>query len=459
MPPFEIESVSWPQPVEVTGTTWISSPAWNAPYMPGLPLWSSRIIDGKCFWTIDWRDYFRSGVKRWNPLEGGELRGFQVVFTLRIRRSGTLQFYDDDGCIIRRNGEIVHEDRSAHTLMRHEIPVKKGDKLRIAQWQYGWEWMWCARILGELAVEDCFRAWLPAVEESLRARSGPPLKMYTNLQSPLRTIAAIYSMIVNGYCPNNIFLYGEEQWSQQNRVLVSRLLPCARVVPEFEVFDAIRHYGGYQLAALARKHWFVRKALIALAVPPMDSCLMDDDVLILDRVHDALDAFSTHDLVYAPDQDLGDGYLQIWSHAFPNNGTLRTRRFNAGLYWIRNTLGPHGVTRAALVCNASRVPCFLWEQGLIAMAYKDRSSFELSNRRYLFPLFDGLPGGVLGYDYGCNPCGFTAIHYGGLAEKPSDAIITEFVTDVLQRQCNKTSSDSVDHENIQHPTAFVEGAL
>jgi hypothetical protein len=40
---------------------------------------------------------------------------------------------------------------------------------------------------------------------------------------------------------------------------------------------------------------------------------MDDDVFILDRVDDALEAFERCDLVYSPDMyNWGEEYLKIW---------------------------------------------------------------------------------------------------------------------------------------------------
>jgi hypothetical protein len=76
---------------------------------------------------------------------------------------------------------------------------------------------------------------------------------------------------------------------------------------------------------------------------------------------------------------------------------------------------------------------FLWEQGLIAVAYATRATHQLHSQRYPFILFDGLPGGLYGYDYANNPCGYAAVHYGGLAEKPSDAFALQVLSDVLER--------------------------
>jgi hypothetical protein len=135
-PPFDLVRCSWPRPVEHADGRWVSAPDWDAPPMPSpywpQPRWS--VVDDELCWMIDWRDLFRSGVPgKWQP--AGRMRGFHVVFRLRVRGGGRLAFWDDDGCLVRRNGELVHQDRSSHRLTRHAIDVGDGDILEIAQWQ------------------------------------------------------------------------------------------------------------------------------------------------------------------------------------------------------------------------------------------------------------------------------------------------------------------------------------
>jgi len=309
-PPFELLTVSWPQPAQVHHNRWASEPAWDAPAMQNFPRWRVLIIDESPCWSIDWRDFFRTGVRTWDPYQGGEMKGFHVIFRVRMCKSGRLLFWDDDGSIVRYQNEIIHDDRSAHSLVRHEIEVHAGDILEIAQWQLGWDWMWCGRIQSpgspDPRITDEFLERMPIVEQQLRTPTGPPLKMYTNGQSPLRVLAAIYSMVLNGYTPGQIYLFGEEQWSARTRELFRELLPFAQVVSHDEALRHIRFFGGSALAELSRKHWFVMKAFVALAMPPLESCLMDDDVLILDQTTDALEAFTHCDLVYTPDQDLAE---------------------------------------------------------------------------------------------------------------------------------------------------------
>jgi len=437
--PFTLLQVSWPQPIEVRDNRWISPPAWDAPAMPTLPAWKPVLMDDVPCWSLDWRDVFRAGVKRWNPHEGGELCGFQVVFRIQVSAAGRLVFWDDDGSIVRRKGEIIHEDRSAHSLRRHELQVAAGDVLEVAQWQLGWEWLWTANLESEETRDQQsglapFRAWLPVVERQLIHPTGPPLKMYTHGRSPLCAIAAVYSLVLNGYTPSSVILFGEDQWPARTRSLFAELLPFVQVFKARDAMNGIAQRAGNALAELARRHWYVMKACIALCLPPSECCVMDDDIVILDSLDDALQAFSTAELVYSPDQDLGNGYVATWGRLLGHAGPLSTARFNAGLYWIRNLPDVRRIGLAAARCRQT-MP-FFWEQGLIATAYARRPTFQLPSQRYLFVLFDGLPGGIYGYDYASNPCGFAAVHYGGLAEKPSEGFAVHFLEEVLQRRRN-----------------------
>jgi len=74
------------------------------------------------------------------------------------------------------------------------------------------------------------------------------------------------------------------------------------------------------------------------------------------------------------------------------------------------------------------------------MLFAAASSLELPSQRYFYPLLDGLPGGMLGYDYRNNPCGFATVHHGGLPEKPTDAVALWLAGDILRsdsEQCRQ----------------------
>jgi hypothetical protein len=399
------------------------------------PRWVN--LNGERWLTIDWRQWFRNGLKFWHPSLGGEMRGFHIVFHLRINTSGTLYFVDDDGSIIRRNGEVVHEDRTSHPPVQSEIRVQAGDDLEIAQWQFNGEWTWGARLVADQdSAESSLKyltPYLQVIQERLKQPNGPPLKMYTAGSTPLRTVVSLYSMIRNGYVPARVLIFGDYQWSSPSRQLFSAFLPFAEIISKEEVLERISAFEQNRLCELAGQHWFVMKTCIGLFYPPHEFCLMDDDVFILGSTTDALYAFQQHNLVFAPDTDYSNSYAATWPSLNSLPLPLRTGTINTGLYWLRNTLDPHMLAVELLRVPLNRVPGWQWEQGFMASQFVHESVHPLSSQRYFYPYFDGLPGGMLGYDYDQNPCGFASIHFGGLAEKPSDQVTLVLAPAILRR--------------------------
>lgn len=434
MTPFDILSCSWPRPVEESGTRWKSAPEWEAPPMPRLPLVHPRSIDGQQFWAIDWCQEFSRGLRFHSPRRSGEMRCFQVVFRLRVQYSGKLVFWDDDGCVIRRGRKVLHEDRECHPLTRHEIPVRAGDCLEIAHWQYHGDWVWAGRIEaagGEAATLETFSPYLPRVQMALRRPNGPPLKMYFGGSAPARSILSLYSMILSGYSPSSVHVFGEYQWKEEAKQLFGTLLPFARIVPTAEVCDQVARLTP-ELAAAALAQWQVMKLCVGLLTEPNEYAFLDDDIFVLDSVTDALIAFKNNDLVYAPDADYSQDYGRIWGADGPEH-QLPTGNINTGLYWLRNRHKPAEVAKRLLSVPASSYPAWLWEQGFMAVEYAGDPARALSTQRYFYPYFDGLPGGLTGYDYGGNPCGFASIHFGGLAEKPSEDASRMLAAQLLNR--------------------------
>lgn len=437
--PFEVTSCSWPRPVAQAAGRWTSEPDWDAPPMPHAPCPSWRMVKGSPCWTIDWREHFSRDLRTAAPHRGGEMKGFHVVFRLHVRRAGRLVFWDDDGSVIRRGGAVVHSDRGAHDLKRHELEVFEGEELEVAQWQHVGGWLWGARLAGELdgprrALPETLAPYLAAVERRLRTPGGPPLKVYTSAASPLRCVVGVYSMILNGYAPSKVLLYGDYQWGEKARRLFAELLPFAEVVPTERVLAHVRSAGGPRLAQLASDYWYVMKTFVALLCPPEEFCLLDDDVFVLGPLDDALDAFARHDLVYAPDTEHGEEYLKVWGWLdAAGAGPLPTGGFNAGLYFMRNGTDPREVARHTLRVKPHYFMPHLWEQGYIATLFARRKTLRLPTERYNFSLFDGLPGGPLGYDYANNPCGFSSVHFGGLSEKPSDEATLHLLPHILGR--------------------------
>lgn len=72
----------------------------------------------------------------------------------------------------------------------------------------------------------------------------------------------------------------------------------------------------------------------------------------------------------------------------------------------------------------------------MATQYAHESFYQLPTQRYFYPYFDGLPGGILGCDYAHNPCEFASMHFGGLAEKPSETVALMLAPHILGRYTN-----------------------
>jgi hypothetical protein len=232
-----------------------------------------------------------------------------------------------------------------------------------------------------------------------------------------------------------VILFGEHQWSQEVRELFAAAFPFAEVVPTKQLMERFEELGGSRLSEMAQQYWWVMKGLVALVCPPEESCMMDDDVFILDRVDDALEAFERCDLVYQRQIDWGEDYLEYWDQLIdPELQWLPTGALNTGVCWIRQYLVPRRVVKYALSSQPSATPWYIWEQGLIAALYARSNVHELPTPRYFYPLIDGLPGGSVGYDYEGNPCGFASVHFAGMPEKPLDSVALRLAPQILARK-------------------------
>ena len=321
---------------------------------------------------IDWKSFFRQG----NYILSGQLRSFHIVFEIRVLGSGRFITWSDDGAIIEKDGLIVHEDRTAHPCKRSEISVLAGDRLRIAHWQLHGDWLWGACLHSpELESEELLLKFLPEVESRLRGASGPCLKMVTDGSAYARAVLAIYSMILNGYVPKRVLLFGEHQWSSDAKSLFSRCLPFVEIIPTASVLRAVREAGGNSVATWAMQAWWIMKTCAALFSDSKEFCMMDDDVFVLSSVDDALEYFISADLVYQSDFDHGDKYRRIWGP--PGTDQLPTSRFNAGLYWMRNNFEIRAIAQQMLRVPPQRAWHVAWEQGFIATLFARCRSLEL----------------------------------------------------------------------------------
>jgi hypothetical protein len=431
-------SVSWPAPVAHQDGRWISEPAWDAPAMRTLPSWQFRFYERASHYTLDWTDVFRSDLNRSGQPSAGEMRGFHLVFRLRVLRGGKLAFFDTDGCIIRRNGEIVHEDREAHPLTRHELMVEYGDLLEVAQWQSGGAWTWGARWEKGCAgpTEMLLNVMAPyrdQVEKALTRPNGPSLKVYTHGADPVRCALSTYSMVLNGYRPSNIQIFGEYQWSDSSRDVLSALLPFADIVDTARVDRTLAAINP-GLARLARSSWAAMKLCIGVFMPPYEFCYLDDDIFVLDRIDDALRLHDDHALVYAPDLDRSRRYRDIWCPYDAEKPLVG--QVNGGFYLMKNHGDLKRQSESVLqVPMGGAHPTWMWEQGFYAWEFADQKTAMLPTQRYFYPVFDGLPGGLLGYDWARNPCGFACVHFGGPKPKPGDDHAGSLVHEILGRHC------------------------
>lgn len=409
-------------------------PEWDAPAMPHPPPFAERMLDGTTTSSIDWRVFFgrHLSVHEWG--HPGEMKEFHVVFRLRVEQSGTLIFYDDDGCIVRRNGDVVHEDREVHPVQRHELAVRAGDILDVAQWQFHGDWVWAARIEPRPSSLDddvaLFAPFRGDVERALRNPNGPPLKTYFAATHPVRAALAVHSLILNGYRPAGVQVFGDYQWSGEARRAVERLLPFADIVPTEHVIATVAALDR-RVIPIARSVWSAMKICVTLFHPPFEYCFVDDDVFVLDRMDDALALFRRHDVVYQTDWNHDEAYRRVWN---VDRAPLPTGNINTGVCFTRNRHDRAAQAARLLRNPPNGHPVWLWEQGFVATEFADEATVALPTQRYFYPIFDGLPGGIAGYDWSANPCGFATLHFGGLHHKPSEDEARAVARDILGRR-------------------------
>jgi hypothetical protein len=437
--PFELEKCLWPRP-----TVWIdgvSQPEWNAPTMPVKPEVSLELLEGGWYWTINWKEFFRANIA-----SVADVRGFHTVFHLRMKYTGVL--FSKDlflSYIVRRGEEVLYENGDPRSPHLAKIRVNAGDLLEFALFQEELqdrglrrEWTWGAFLLADNLKNfssapdpsETLFPYLQQVQRELRDPNGPPLKIFTSCRSPIRTVVAVYSLILNGYVPSEIYLFGDHQWNDQQQAFLKAHLPFAHNVPTTDVLAHLQSLDATELIQMSEKSWVALKTAIALLYAPHEFCMIDDDIIVLEPLDDALEAFKTHDLVYTTNASHEKDYIKTWKHIFPSPPVpLPTGSLNAGFYWLRNTKDPRDLV-AQLQRTPMSMPPWSWEQGFIALTYLDKS-LALSTQRYFVPMIDGLPGGsIQGYDYRQNPCAFACLHFAGPI-KPSDGTLLKLLPQIL----------------------------
>ena len=363
------------------------------------------------------------------------MRQFAVVFRIRLNAAGKLGFASRGSCALRRAERCVFEGVSDHEEC---IDAKAGDILDIAVAHGPDEWSWGARIDSAAnAGWELMNLHLPRVQARLREPTGPPLKIFTDARDPIRTVISIYSMILNGYSPSEVDIYGDYQWTSFAQSVLAPFLPFATVIPLEDIRSQISEVAPSELADVARDNYLVMKCCLTLLCDPPEFCMMDDDLFILRSVAGAQELFRNHDFVFVPEIDNASHYRPIWSDVFPDVPLTRTARLNGALCWLRMRKDRKAAADLMLrglgkLAGLSKVEAtWSWEQGFYAHLFANDAVLELPRELYWYPFFCGLPGGMLGYDYASNPCGFTMIHFGGDVEKPTDREALQLMPQIL----------------------------
>ena len=421
--PYELLSCSWPFPFEEGRFV----PCWHAQLTHLRPNLEWRSAAGSVYWSIDWSEVFRKGAKH-----SGEARNVGVVFRIRVNATGTLRFWCSGPCAILRDAVLLSDDRCSH---QGHIDVAIGDILDIAVAQGERGWSWGATVdSAEKPGQELTGRYLPHVQARLVNAAGPPLKIFTDARHPMRTVISLYSMILNGYAPAEVLVYGDYQWNAFASRLLRQFLPFATFVPLESIHRDVCAVAPASLVELAQQHWFIMKSCVSLLCGPAEFCMMDDDLFILKSLDVPLALSNRHDFVFVPEADNAALYSSIWGHVFGPTVPSATSRVNTALYWLRMRKDRAQAAELMLRGVDRRDAAWAWEQGFYAHLFADDSICELPAESYCYPFVVGLPGGMLGYDYANNPCGYTMVHFGGSVEKPNDQIALHLMPQILDRR-------------------------
>jgi hypothetical protein len=373
---------------------------------------------------MDWGELFRGG-----PKFLGTMPGFCVAFQVRANAGGRLCFISAGRCTIRRGTEYafdgVPDPEGGIEVIAGEIVC-----IQVSHGPSGWTWG--ARIdATSNPGQDLLKIHLPRVRERLEKPTGPPLKLFTDARNPIRTVISVYSMILNGYSPSAMMLFGDYQWKPFARSLLQQFFPFATVVSLAEIRDQVARVGSPDLVDAGMSHWYLMKSCVSLLCGPAEFCMMDDDLFILESLAGPQALSGTHDLVFVPEVDNEKLYGSIWGDEFPQTPLTRTARINTALYWLRMRKDRRRTADAMVRGLGKLDQKWAWEQGFYAHLFAADAVHELPGEAFWYPYFRGLPGGMMGYDYANNPCGFSMVHFGGDVPKPVDSEALQLMPQIL----------------------------
>jgi hypothetical protein len=240
-------------------------------------------------------------------------------------------------------------------------------------------------------------------------------------------------MILNGYSPSKVFLYGGYQWKPFVKTLLAQFLPFAVPIPLNGIHEQVARTAPARLVDIAKDHWYVMKTCVSLLCEPSEFCMMDDDLFVLESVSGAQALSRDHAFVFVPENDNANLYRSIWGEEFEGRPLTKTARVNTALCWL-NMRKDRTEVAARMVRGLDKLEHkWAWEQGFYAHLFAGDDVHELPAASWWYPFFRGLPGGMMGYDYANNPCGFTMVHFGGDVDKPSDGEALQLMHQILGR--------------------------
>jgi hypothetical protein len=219
-----------------------------------------------------------------------------------------------------------------------------------------------AHLLTPLAAAAAGRMVIP---------NGPTVAVYSDGTSPVRTAIAIYSLVLNGYAPHSVKVFGEHRWSEGTKAFFQASLPFAEIPATEELRSAIRRAGDKALERMIAENDFGLRAAMALFVSNDEMCILEDDVVIIDGLDEGVNRLRTHDLVYAPANDKGRQFRMRWPTVRKLPTALIAADFGGGLYWLRPTSHPALIAEyiLQLAVPSGGEPDSDWLNGLIALSY------------------------------------------------------------------------------------------
>jgi SAM-dependent methyltransferase len=233
-----------------------------------------------------------------------------------------------------------------------------------------------AHLLSPLAAEAARRIAIP---------NGPPVAVYCDGNSPVRAAIAIYSLILNGYGPEKVALFGEHRWSEETKAFLQASLSFAEFPATESLRSAVRRAGGETLEGMIGGNDFGLRAAMALFVSNEEMCILEDDVVVLDGLDEGVNRLRTHDLVFAPAIDKGRQFRKRWPTARKLPRPLATADFGGGLYWLRPVTHPGLIAQQILRLSmpSGGNPDRDWLNGLIALAYARHDIWKLPEQLHI----------------------------------------------------------------------------